>query len=278
MTGGVFPLNESLRQDGCVANSPSGDSMIERVARILESFSSTRVAQTPSDIARRSNLPNSTAHRLVAELVDAGLLEREESGAVRIGMRLWELTTRGSHALGLRQIAMPFMEEVQSRVKEHTQLGVLEQDEVLFIERLSERGAGANITKIAGRLPLNASSSGLVLLAFAPNHYQNRILEGDLKALSRETITDPDALRRKLAEIRKVGYAYSPGSVEKVSTGIAVPVSDANGVIAALSVVLPREKDGDATASARDAQAIAALREAAEGMTKAIAEVRFTAH
>lgn len=261
-----------------MANSPSGDSMIERVARILESFSSTRVAQTPSDIARRSNLPNSTAHRLVAELVDAGLLEREESGAVRIGMRLWELTTRGSHALGLRQIAMPFMEEVQSRVKEHTQLGVLEQDEVLFIERLSERGAGANITKIAGRLPLNASSSGLVLLAFAPNHYQNRILEGDLKALSRETITDPDALRRKLAEIRKVGYAYSPGSVEKVSTGIAVPVSDANGVIAALSVVLPREKDGDATASARDAQAIAALREAAEGMTKAIAEVRFTAH
>ena len=76
--------------------------MIERVARILESFSSTRVAQTPSDIARRSQLPNSTAHRLVAELVDAGLLEREESGAVRIGMRLWELTTRGSHALGLR--------------------------------------------------------------------------------------------------------------------------------------------------------------------------------
>jgi DNA-binding IclR family transcriptional regulator len=252
--------------------------MIERVARILESFSSTRVAQTPSDIARRSSLPNSTAHRLVAELVDAGLLEREENGAVRIGMRLWELTTRGSHALGLRQIAMPFMEEVQARVKEHTQLGVLEQDEVLFIERLSERGAGANITKIAGRLPLNASSSGLVLLAFAPTHYQNRILEGDLKALSRETITEPEALRRKLAEIRKMGYAYAPGTVEKVSTGIAVPVSDANGVIAALSVVLPRAQEGDAANATREHHAIAALKEAAAGMTKAITEVRFTAH
>jgi len=250
--------------------------MIERVARILESFSSSRVAQTPSDIARRAQLPNSTAHRLVAELVDAGLLEREEGGAVRIGMRLWELTTRGSHALGLRQLAMPFMEEVQSRVKEHTQLGVLEHDEVLFIERLSERGAGSNITKIAGRLPLNASSSGLVLLAFAPQHYQNRILESPLTALSRETITDADSLRRKLAEIRKLGYAYAPGSVEAVSTGIAVPVSDTNGVIAALSVVLPRNAEHETKATEREALAIAALREAAAGMTKAIAEVRFT--
>lgn len=252
--------------------------MIERIARILESFSSTRVAQTPSDIARRAKLPHSTAHRLVAELVDSGLLEREESGAVRIGMRLWELTTRGSHALGLRQLAMPFMEEVQSSVKEHTQLGVLEHDEVLFIERLSERGAGANITKIAGRLPLNASSSGLVLLAFAPQHYQNRILAGDLPALSRETITDPDALRTKLAEIRKVGYAYAPGSVESVSTGIAVPISDSTGVIAALSVVLPRGTDNEDARRAREAAAIAALRHASTGLTNAISEVRFTSH
>src|ERR1700712_1941271 len=118
--------------------------MAERIVRVLSSFDSTRVAQTPTEIARRAELPRSTAHRLVGELVATGLLERDEDGAVRIGMRLWELTTRGSHALGLRQLALPFMEQVQSVVRQHTQLGVLEHDEVLFIERLSAADAGAN--------------------------------------------------------------------------------------------------------------------------------------
>src|SRR3954470_14247023 len=163
-----------------MANSRSGDTMAERIVRVLSSFDSTRVAQTPSDIARRAGLPRSTAHRLVGELVAQGLLERDDDGAVRIGMRLWELTTRGSHALRLRQLALPFMEEVQAAVREHTQLGVLEHDEVLFLERLSARDAGANITRVAGRLPLHASSSGLVLLAHAPADRQEAYLSRPL--------------------------------------------------------------------------------------------------
>ena len=180
---------------GPVANSRSGDSIITRVTRILESFDSTRVTQTPSGVSRRTGLPVSSAHRLMNELADNGFLERDDQGGFRIGMRLWELTTRGSNALGLRQVAMPFMEEVQAGIREHTQLGVLEQDEVLFIERLSARQAGANITKIAGRLPLNASSSGLVLLAYAPPAYQERFLSSPLKRLSPETIGVTPLLR-----------------------------------------------------------------------------------
>lgn len=251
-----------------MANSRSGDSMIQRTVRVLETFESTRVAQSPASIARRSGLPSSTAHRLVADMVDNGLLERDEQGNVRIGMRLWELTTRGSHALGLRQLAMPFMEEVQQEIQQHTQLAVLEHDEVLFIERLSARTAGANITKIAGRLPLNASSSGLVLLANARPKYQERILAEPLTALSSETITDPELLRRKLSEVRRLGFAVAPGYVESVSTGVAVPVSDAAGVVAALSVVLPRDtKNIDET--------VDALRRASAGISRAIAGVRF---
>ena len=245
-----------------VANSRSGDSIITRVTRILESFDSTRVTQTPSGVSRRTGLPVSSAHRLMNELADNGF---------RIGMRLWELTTRGSNALGLRQVAMPFMEEVQAGIREHTQLGVLEQDEVLFIERLSARQAGANITKIAGRLPLNASSSGLVLLAYAPPAYQERFLSSPLKRLSPETIVDPTELRRKLAEVRKRGYSFAPGYIESVSTGIAVPVSDGSGVIAALSVVMPRGNE-------RESEAVARLKRAAAEIGQAASAVRFASH
>ena len=136
---------------GRMANSPSGDSVTERIVRILETFSADRTLQTVADIGRRSGLPSSTAHRQVEALVGAGLLERDDDARVRLGMRLWELALRGSAALRLRQAAMPFMERVQAAIREHTQLAVLEQDEALFLERLSSPDSGANITRIADR-------------------------------------------------------------------------------------------------------------------------------
>ncbi|MFT4219030.1 MAG: IclR family transcriptional regulator [Microbacterium sp.] len=223
-----------------MANSPSGDSMTERLVRVLETFTPARTAQTAAEIGRRSGIPSSTAHRIVGELVDAGLLERDAQHRVRVGMRLWELATRSSRALRLRQAALPFMERVQSRVREHTQLAILEQDEALFIEQLSGSAAGSNATRVAGRLPLHASSSGLVLLAFGGPDLQQRVLGGPLARRTAATIVDPDALRRKLAEIRTLGHAIAPGYIADVSTGVAVPVHDETGaVIAALSVVLP---------------------------------------
>ena len=242
-----------------MANSPSGESMTERIVRVLETFTADRTVQTAAEIGRRADLPSSTAHRIVDELVLAGLLERDDEHRVRLGLRLWELALRGSVALRLRQAALPFMEHVQARVREHTQLAVLEQDSALFLERLSHPQAGANITRIAGRLPLHASSSGLVLLAYADDDLLARVLAEPLVAVSSETVTDAAALRRTLAEVRRTGYVVAPGSIEAVSTGVAVPVRDETGeVIAALSVVLPRETPPDV--------AIAELLTAARGI------------
>jgi DNA-binding IclR family transcriptional regulator len=223
-----------------MANSPSGESVIERLLRVLETFTPTRTVQTASEIGRRAGLPSSTAHRFIGELVQTGLLEIDEGRRVRVGMRLWELATRSSAALRLRQAAMPAMERVQARIGEHTQLAILEQDEALFLERLSSPNATSNVTRIAGRLPLHASSSGLVLLAFGAAELQERVLAGPLVALTRATITDPAALRRKLAEIRRLGHVVAPGYIEDVATGLAVPVRDRVGVVAALSVIIER--------------------------------------
>jgi len=228
-----------------MANSRSGDSVIDRLVRVLATFDAEHTEQSPTDIARRAGLPASTGHRLVGDLVSSGLLERDDEGRARVGMRLWELATRGSLALGLRQAALPAMERVQAAVRQHTQLGVLDGDQVLFLERLSHPDAGANITRIAGRLPLHASSSGLVLLAFAPRPVVERVLAAPLERLAPDTLDDAGALRRKLAEVRRLGYAVAPGSIETVSTGVAVPIRDRGAVVAALGVVLPRGEESD---------------------------------
>lgn len=224
-----------------MANSRSGDSMTDRIVRVLDTFTTERTMQSSADIARRTGLPASSTHRIVSDLVTAGLLERDEENRIRLGMRLWELALRGSSALRLRQAALPHMERVQSLIREHTQLAVLEHEEALFLERLSHPDAGANITRIAGRLPLHASSAGLVLLAHADPAVRERLLAHPLRAVSEETVTDATTLRGVLESIRRRGYVVAPGSIQAVSTGVAVPVRDFGEVVAALSVILPRD-------------------------------------
>lgn len=240
-----------------MANSASGDSMTDRIVRVLETFTSERTVQTAAQIGRRAGLPSSSAHRIVDDLVGAGLLERDEDRRLRLGLRLWELAQRGSAALRLRQAALPHMETVQRRIREHTQLAVLEQEEALFLERLSHPEAGANITRVAGRLPLHASSSGLVLLAHAPRALRERVLAEPLRALAPETITDAAVLRRRLSTIRAQGFVIAPGSIERVSTGVAVPIREGGEVIAALSAVLPRQTDPEPALAALQAAASA---------------------
>jgi len=180
-----------------------------------------------------------------------------------VGVRLWELASRASPTLGLREAALPFMEDLHAVVGHHTQLAVLEDREVLFVERLSAPGAVVNVTRVAGRLPLHASSSGLVLLAHAPADLQEQVLAAPLGAFRRTTLTEPARLRRFLADVRRDGYAYCAGFIDEETTGIAVPLRGRGGdVVAALSVIVPNDD------SAR--MQIPALRAAARGISRTL--------
>ncbi len=231
-----------------MANSSSGDSMTDRIIRVLSAFDDEHTAQTAAQIGRRANLPASSAHRIVDDLVRVGLLERDARGLVVLGMRLWELAHRGSRALRLREAALPAMEQVQARLREHTQLSVLEDGDVLFLERLSHPDAGLNVARVAGRLPLHASSAGLVLLAYAPPEVLAAVTASPLEALTPETIVDPHRLTEVLKSVRERRWVIAPGMVSEHSTGVAVPVTSRGRVVAALSVVLPRESQRANTA------------------------------
>ena len=247
-----------------MANSASGESVAERIVRVLSTFSDERTTQTPTEIGRLAGLPTSTAHRMVDDLVGVGLLERDVLGRVSLGMKMWELAHRGSRALRLREAARPFMVHAQGVIREHTQLAVLENGEALFIERLSDPGAGLNIARVAGRLPLHASSAGLVLLAHATPEVIDRVLGAALPRLTPDTIIDADRLEDLLARVRAQGYVIAPGFVSEVSTGVAVPIRRRGRTVAALSMVLPRDDP-------RVARVVALLSAAAEGIGAALA-------
>ncbi|MEV4644840.1 IclR family transcriptional regulator [Saccharopolyspora sp. NPDC049357] len=224
-----------------MARSAAGESVLTRAMRILRSFTAGSPTLTVSEIARRTDLPVTTAHRLVTELVELGALDRGEDGRVRMGHHLWEVASRSSRAQDLRQVAMPFMEDLQAVVRQHTQIGILEGTDVLYLERLSARGeAVANVARIAGRLPIHATSAGLVLLAFSPRELQEEVLAQSLPRYTDQTVTDPAELRRVLAQVRQEGFVVARQMITQGATGLAAPIRDDHDeVVAALSIVIP---------------------------------------
>ncbi|WP_067662040.1 IclR family transcriptional regulator [Nocardia miyunensis] len=236
----------------------SRESVIGRVSRILAAFDRQNSALGLSVLAERADLPVATTYRLATELVRHGLLERGEDKRIRVGMRLWELSTRGNDRLAVRNVALPHLENLFESLGQLTTLGVLEGDTVLYLERLAPAGLDVERAHIGQRHPIHAGSTGLVLLAFSPGDYQEAFLRRKLSKFTPQTIVDPHVLRRHLAMIRRQRYVMVPGVGMPDWTGIAVPIFDGDkSAVAALSVVYPRGKEDPAALPAMRAAAFA---------------------
>ena len=223
-----------------MANSKSGESVIQRVVRILSTFSEESPSFSLRQLAREVELPLTTVHRMVSDLEAEGLVEWDAEGRLRHGYRMWELASRGSRAADLREAALTPMKELLGVVGHHVQLAVLEGNEVLYVERLSAPDTFVSLARIAGRLPVHGCSAGLLFMAYAPEDVQERFLSRRLEKITEHTVTAPPALRRVLAEARKVGFISMEGIIDEASSGISVPIFDAKSrVVAVLSAITP---------------------------------------
>ena len=223
-----------------MANSDSGDSVVDRVVRVIAAFPEGVSVLQLSELAARAELPLTTAHRLVRQLAQHGLLETGAGGSVRLGLRLWELVNRNSPTLALRQAAMPFMEDIQHVLNQNVNLAVLDGWEALFVERLSRRGSAVNRAQIAGRLAVHVSSAGLALMSHQPRPVQAEYLDQFADPAGKVTRED---VRSLLSESAHQGYAQLAGVIDPDTWGIAVPVLDGKKrAVAALGVVVPLQE------------------------------------
>ncbi len=182
-------------------------------------------------------MPVSTAHRLVAELTAWGGLERGADGRYRIGLRVWELGALAPRGLGLREAALPFLQDLYEVTHENVQLAVRDEDEVVFVERLAAPDSVTVLTQVGGRFPMPPTGVGLVLLAHAPVEVQERVLAAPMARYTPYTITDPHHLRRVLADVRRTGVVISDRQVTTDAVSVAAPVVLGAEVVAAVSVV-----------------------------------------
>jgi DNA-binding IclR family transcriptional regulator len=221
------------RQDGAPA------SLTTKTLDVLGAFTPQRPRLSLSEISRAAGLSLTTTHRIVGDLLAWRAIERGSDGSYQIGLRLFETASLSPRGLPLRELALPYMEDLYEATHENVQLAVREGLEVVYVERLTGRGAVRVLTRVGGRFALHASGVGLVLLAHAPDAVQQEVLSNPLHRWTDHTITDPARLRVVLAETRTRGYALSDRQVTADATSVACPILDRDdAVVAALSVVV----------------------------------------
>ncbi|GAA2425658.1 IclR family transcriptional regulator [Streptomyces macrosporus] len=213
--------------------------VLGRAFRILGAFCAEHPAMTLSELARRSGLPTSTVHRMLGDLIEWGALERGADGRYRVGLRLWEVGALAPRGQGLRERALPYLEDLSQVTRENVQLAVREGCELVFVERIAGTGAVPVLTRVGGRFALTATGVGLVLLAHAPSEVQEKVLAGPFRRFTERTVTDPRTLRRMLGDVRRDGYVVSDRQVTMDALSVAAPVYGPGGeVVAAVSLVV----------------------------------------
>jgi DNA-binding IclR family transcriptional regulator len=221
---------------------PQGDPVVDRAFALLAAFDAGHRSLSLGELSRRSGIPTSSTLRLAGRLMAWGALERGTDGRFTIGLRLWEVASLAPRGQGLKQVALPFMGDLEEVTRQHVLLAVREGNEALLVERLSAHQAMNVLYRVGGRLPLHSTGVGLVLLAFAESGFQESVLNQPLVHMPENVPVSPAALRRTLAEIRREGLATIRRRQPQPLVSVAAPIFGADDkVVAALSVVVPQE-------------------------------------
>lgn len=211
-------------------------SVLARGLRLLDAFGPADVDLTLKELSARTRLPRPTAHRLIAELVAWGGLERTDGG-YRLGMSLFVLGQRVPRQRGLREAALPYLEDLYEATHENIHLTVFDATDTLFLEKVTGRRSMPIVSRVGGRLPAHCTASGKVFLALGPPAYLRQVVDGGLARLTPRTVVMPGLLRKDLARTLERGYGINREESETGVVAVAAPVLDhRRRVIAAVSI------------------------------------------
>ncbi|WP_258879531.1 IclR family transcriptional regulator [Corynebacterium glutamicum] len=231
-----------------MANSSSGETVLQRTMRVLHCFDAENARLGASEIARRSGLPSSTAHRLVVELTSVKLLERFSDGKYGIGTHAWETFVRANPLERMRLQAQTILSDVREELGQYVCLAVPDFADrtILYVERFDSTDSQLRLLgRHAGRLDLHTTSLGLVMLAFASPQTIKAVTSSPFKDSISGDITDGAAVAAMLQEIRATGHFVFVGGLIPENTAVAAPVFDRKGVVRASVGVVARNDEID---------------------------------
>lgn len=219
---------------------------IERAFSIIELLGNADYHLGISEIAQRSELPLATTHRLLSTLLKLGYVEQNpETNKYTLGVRILQLRGAVIEQLNLGVQAMPIMKMLMNDVGETVHLAVLNEGEIIYIERVEGLRTQGMYTRIGKRAPAHCTALGKVLLSNLQEElwFDDVVNRHGLKSFSETTITSVDDLRRELDQIRERGYAIDNGETGESVRCVAAPIRDYTAqVVAAVSISGPQSQ------------------------------------
>lgn len=216
-----------------------------RAIAVLETVAAANAPLTLIEIMAATALAKPTAHRILALLVEAGLLAREPAGKhYTPGPRLSSLSLRvlaGSTWNGARHA---ILKSLVRQVGETCNLTTLDGAEVVYLDRVEAQWPLRLNFSSGSRVPAHACASGKLLLALMPARERRRILAAlPLERFTGTTLTDPQALAEELGRIRRARLSTDNQEYLSGTVCVAVPVEDeTHRVPAALAVHAPQSR------------------------------------
>ncbi|MBO0804910.1 MAG: IclR family transcriptional regulator, partial [Nocardiopsaceae bacterium] len=209
---------------------------VQRAIAVLNILGEARSELGTNEIARRAGLNASTVSRLLATLVDGGLVRYVGStNRYRLGIRILQLASVARENLDLRALARPYLEELTGLTGETATLSMPGERDVLTVDFAQGESSVRSVAAIGRNSVAHATAVGKVFLAWG-----GRLPEGTLAAYTDRTITDRAELAREIEQVRARGWAQAVGEREAELNGVAVPVLDAaGGLLAILGVQGP---------------------------------------
>ena len=223
---------------------------------------------TFADIAEALALPRSSAHGLLATLVDAGWLEighEQQPARYRLGLHVWQIAQRYDGHRLLLETAKPHMDRLVQRTGETVQLARLDGVENVYIGIALSPNPMRMASSVGMRLHAHATGIGKALLSVIDEDDARARLDAVvLPQLTPRTVTDVPGIMRILARAREVGFAIDDEEFIEGCRCVAVPLTTERetGIASAMSITMPSTR----TDAAWPHSLYAPLREAAQAI------------
>lgn len=197
-----------------------------------------------SEVAERLQTPNSSAHRLCATLLRAGLIEHEPATKrYRLSAKVLWLGSGYLRHSEVYRAAFFAIQELAKNVPGTVQLGVFDEGWVQFIYSIGYPGSTDAFADVGLRRPLHATASGKLFLAEMTESEVEKIMSKSPRRFTHNTIVSLKRMKEELAEISRKGYAINNEELLPGYFVIAAPcLGRSNTIAAAISATIPVEE------------------------------------
>ncbi|MFD0537221.1 IclR family transcriptional regulator [Actinomadura luteofluorescens] len=184
------------------ARRESPPSMIERMTLILDAFNGPTARLTLEDVARRTRLPRSTAHRILDQLVRQRWLAHHSFG-YGLGQRALGLGGQDGGHGKIREAAAPLLHELQVTTGLVAHLAVLDGADIFYLDKLGGRLATSVPSRVGGRAPAHCTALGKAMLAWLEPEQVDALLGSGISRFTSRTIGELGTLHQELHRIRQ---------------------------------------------------------------------------